>query len=203
MPLQLVLVRHGVTDWNEQGKLLGRSDVPLNVRGEKQAKAVGDALRELRPSAVLSSPQRRTMQTAEAIGEACGVQVKADDRLAEVWLRAWQGKTFDELGSDPDVLKYLADPFHESDEIEPITDVYDRLSGLLEELRDSGLNTPVVLVSHGDPLRILLAEMLGLPRGSFRSFSVDNGYASVARLGRKKTHVQTLNCPPEGLAAIL
>ncbi len=201
MATQVVLVRHGVTDWNEQGRLLGRSDIPLNQRGRAQAEAVGLALRDLAPGEIISSPQRRTLETAQIIAGLCKREVRTDDRLAEVWLRAWQGKTFADLHEDPDVHAYLRDPFHHSEEIEPYESVRQRISSLIGDLRDGRHAAPVVLVSHGDPLRTFIAEMLGLPAGQFRGFSVDNGSATTARIGRRKCHLQQLNWLPHGLNA--
>jgi broad specificity phosphatase PhoE len=200
MATQVVLVRHGVTDWNEQGRLLGRSETPLNVRGRVQARAAGEALRALAAGEILSSPQRRTVETAEIIGDACECAVRTDERLAEIWLRAWQGKTFAELHDEPDVHAYLRDPFHRSDEIEPFETVRARIVALIDELRGQPRDRPVVLVSHGDPLRILIAELLGLPPGGFRSFAVDNGSVSLARIGRRRSLVQLLNWQPGELA---
>jgi broad specificity phosphatase PhoE len=199
MATQVVLVRHGLTDWNEQGRLLGRSETPLNQRGHAQARALGEALRGLRPGEIRSSPQRRTVQTAEAIAAACGLTVTQDDRLAEIWLRGWQGKTFAELRDDADVHAYLRDPFHTSDEIEPLLSVRARIGATIEDLREHPRDAPVVLVSHGDPLRILVGEILGLPPGEFRRFAVDNGSASLARIGRKRAHLQLLNWLPGDL----
>ncbi len=199
MATRVVLVRHGVTDWNEQGRLLGRSDVPLNPRGRAQAEAVGAALKALGPAEIVSSPQRRTFETAEIIAAACDREVRTDERLAEVWLRGWQGKTFAELHDDPDVHAYLRDPFHHSDEIEAYESVRERIVSLIDELRTNQRDEPVVLVSHGDPLRTFVAELLGLPPGQFRGFSIDNGSATLARIGRKKNHLRVLNWLPGDL----
>jgi len=196
MATQIVLVRHGLTDWNEQGRLLGRSETPLNERGRAQALALGEALRGLSPGEIRSSPQRRTQETAQAIATACGLSVTLDERLAEIWLRGWQGKTFSELRDDADVQAYLRDPFHTSDEIEPLLSVRARIGAVIEDLREHPREAPVVLVSHGDPLRILVGEILGLPAGEFRRFAVDNGSASLASIGRKRAHLQLLNWLP-------
>ncbi len=199
MATQLILVRHGVTDWNEQGRLLGRSEVPLNQRGRAQAKAAGEALDALKPARLLSSPQRRTMQTAEEIGAICGLEVEADERLAEIWLRGWQGKTFADLHDDPDVHAYLKDPFHTCDEIEPFVSVQERIRSLMTQFRQEQEASPVVVVSHGDPLRVVVAEAIGLAPGNFRGFSLDNGSVTLVRIGRKQCHVDLLNWRPGDL----
>lgn len=196
MATQVILVRHGTTDWNEQGRLLGRSDVALNERGRAEVRALAASLRGLSPGEIRSSPQTRAVETAAAIAEACALEVTADDRLAEVWLRGWQGKTFAELHDDADVHAYLRDPFHTCDEIEPFPSVRQRIRDLIDDLRDNPRPRPVVLVSHGDPLRIFVAEILGLPPGEFRGFAIDNGSASLARVGRRRCHLQLLNWRP-------
>jgi len=199
MATQLILVRHGVTDWNEQGRLLGRSDTPLNQRGLGQARRAAEAIRDLQPGTILSSPQARTMQTASEIASLCEIEVTADERLAEIWLRGWQGKTFTELRDDPDVHAYLEDPFHTSDEIEPFVSVRERVRSLIDHLHDKPSAEPVVLVSHGDPLRIIVAEALGLEPGRFRGFSLDNGSVTLLRVGRVNCHLNLLNWRPGAL----
>lgn len=178
--MDLILVRHGLTDWNEQGRLMGRSDIALNASGEAQVEAVAQALRDLPVQAVLASPQRRTQQTAEAIARLHELSVRTEHALAEVWLGRWQGMTWNEIKDDPDVTRYLADPTHVSDAVEPGTSVHERVVGLVEGQR-SDAGECVVLVSHGDPLRILLAHYLSLPLAAYRRLEVAPASVSVLR----------------------
>jgi len=178
--VDLILVRHGLTDWNEQGRLMGRSDIELNARGQAQVQAVAEALHGLPVQAVLSSPQRRTQQTAEAIARVHQLPVRAEPALAEVWLGRWQGKTWNEIKDDPDVARYLADPTHVCDALEPGMSVHERVVGLVEGRR-SDAEESVVLVSHGDPLRILLAHYLSMPFAAYRRLEVAPASVSVLR----------------------
>ena len=178
--MDLILVRHGLTDWNEQGRLMGRSDIELNARGQAQVEAVAEALRGLPVQAVLSSPQRRTQQTAEAIAGAHQLPVRSEPALAEVWLGRWQGMAWNEIKDDPDVARYLADPSHVCDAFEPGTSVHERVVGLVEGRR-SDAQESVVLVSHGDPLRILLAHYLSLPLAAYRRLEIAPASVSVLR----------------------
>jgi broad specificity phosphatase PhoE len=179
--VDLILVRHGLTDWNEQGRLMGRSDIELNARGRAQVEAVAQALSGLPVRAVFASPQRRTQQTAEAIARAHNLAVVAEPALAEVWLGRWLGLTWNELREDPDVVRYLADPTHVSDAVEPGTAVHERVVGFAQRLRGE-TDATTVLVSHGDPLRILLAHYLAMPLAAYRRIEVAPASVSVVRL---------------------
>ena len=178
--MDLILVRHGLTDWNEQGRLMGRSDIELNARGQAQAEAVAEALRGVPVRAVVSSPQRRTQQTAEVIARPHQLSVRIEAALAEVWLGRWLGMTWEDLREDPDVARYLADPTCVSDAFEPAVAIHERVVDFVEGLRSDTDGTTVV-VSHGDPLRILLAHYLSMPLASYRRLEVAPGSVSVLR----------------------
>lgn len=196
--LDLLLVRHGLTDSNETGRLMGRSEIPLNSRGRAQATAVGEALRDLQVWRVLSSPQRRTLQTAELIAQACDVVVESEPALAEVWLDRWQGKTCAELRDDPDLRRYLADPAYRCDAIEPGADIAQRVVDLVERLRTEAGGRTVVLVSHGDPLRILLAHYLTVGLAGYRHLELAPGSVSVLRFtARARGQLCLLNWRPQ------
>lgn len=178
--MDLILVRHGLTDWNEQGRLMGRSDVELNARGQAQVQAVANALRSVPVRAVFSSPQRRTQQTAETIASVHNLPVRTEESLAEVWLGRWLGMTWNEVRTDPDVTRFLADPTHVSDAFEPGAAVHARVVGFVERLRSQTDDT-TVLVSHGDPLRVLVAHYLSMPLASYRRLEVAPASVSVIR----------------------
>jgi broad specificity phosphatase PhoE len=180
--VDLILVRHGLTDWNEQGRLMGRSDIELNARGRAQVEAVADALHRVPVRSIFSSPQRRAQQTAAAIARPHQLPVHTEAALAEVWLGRWQGLTWNDIREDPDVARCLADPTYVSDALEPGTAVHERVVGFVEGLRSDADET-VVLVSHGDPLRILLAHYLTMPLASYRRLEVAPGSVSVVRFG--------------------
>ncbi|MFN8643392.1 MAG: histidine phosphatase family protein [Candidatus Binatia bacterium] len=176
----LVLLRHGVTDWNEQGRLLGWAEIPLNERGRAQAAAAAAALRELPVAAIVASPQRRAQETATIVAAALGLAVETEADLAEVWVGHWQGQTAAQLAEHADVWRYFADPLHRCDAIEPTEEVAARVVAAGERLRARFGDRHVCLVSHGDPIRLLLAHCLGLPLAGFRRLHVDPGSISIA-----------------------
>ena len=176
----LVLVRHGATDWNEQGRLLGRAEIGLNVRGRAQAAALASSLVGRRFDAVLSSPQRRARETAASIATAHGVEVVSTPELAE----------------HPDAVRYAADGTHECAAIEDAASVQRRIVALLERLRGGGSGSHLCLVSHGDPLRLLLTHCLGAELGAFRRLRISLGSISRVRLETEGASVLGVNWRP-------
>jgi broad specificity phosphatase PhoE len=196
--LDLILVRHGLTDWNEEGRLLGRLSIPLNVRGRAEAEAVAAALREAPVDAVLSSPQLRAQQTAGPIAKAHGLGVREEEALSEVWLGPrWEGKTFNEIHDDPDIARVFQNPSYRCDAAEAAVDVQKRVVNFVEQMRAKEAGT-VVLVSHGDPLRAMIAHYLSMPLAAFRTLVVSNAAITVLRLDGGGPHAVLLNWRPSG-----
>ena len=189
----LILVRHGLTDWNEEGRLLGRVDIRLNSRGRTEAEHAAEALRGLPVGAVYSSPQPRTMETAEAVAGTHGLRVETDAGLDEVWLGRWQGKLVTELRGDPDLEKYIEDPTTICDAIEPASEVQDRIVALAERARSEMRDGTIVLVSHGDPLRLLLVHYLSMELPSFRRLELDTGSIIILRFTSRAARLLVLN----------
>lgn len=201
MDVFLAMVRHGVTDWNEQGRLLGRAEIELNARGRAQAAAMAAALAGRRLDAVLASPQRRAQETATPIAAAHGLAVQIEPGLAEVWVGRWQGKTYDELRAEPDALRYAADGTHLCETIEDAGAVQRRVLAVLERLRAGSCGTRVCAVSHGDPIRVLLAHCFGTELADFRRLRVDPGSLSLVRLDGQGAEVLTVNWRPSERSA--
>lgn len=191
--LNLILVRHGLTDWNEQGRLLGRNPIGLNERGQAQAERAARALGSLSIEAVYSSPQRRTQQTAEVIARELDLVVETEAGLDEVWLGHWQGKLVSELRGDPDLESTIDDPTYVCDVIEPAVEVQKRVVGFVERLRSETEVGNFVLVSHGDPLRLLVVHYLSTELVTFRRLEIENGSVSVLRFTPRGPRLLLLN----------
>ena len=194
---KLILVRHGLTDWNENGRLMGRSDVEINTRGRTQAERVAHALAPRAIDAIYSSPQVRARQTAAPLAEATRKDVVVESAFDEVWLsEAWKGKTVTELRGDEDLERTIVDPTYRSDAIEPIADVQARTVAGAERLHELHAGGTVVVVSHGDPLRVIVAHYLGLDLSMFRRLTCDNGSVSELVFNRRGPRLEILNWSP-------
>src|SRR5699024_7060288 len=89
----MLIVRHGHTQWNGEGRIQGTTDVALDSQGRAQAAAAAEALRTVRPSVIYTSDLARAADTAQAIADVCDVDVRVDKRLRERAYGPWEGLT--------------------------------------------------------------------------------------------------------------
>lgn len=186
---RLILVRHGVTDWNREGRFQGHLDPPLSDTGRHEARLAAERLAAdplLRPARILASSLGRAHETAAAIGAAAGVAVEAEPRLMEIGQGEWEGRTHAELEVE-DAERYRAwrsdAGIRQPPGGEAIEAASERVAGVLAELAGSD-RWPVCLVSHGGTLRILAHALLDLGSDHSRALDVDNASISVvARVG--------------------
>ena len=185
MSERIVLVRHGVTDWNREGRFQGHLDPPLAEAGRREARLAADriaAAAALRPARVISSSLARALQTADAIAEAAGVAVEPESRLMEIGQGEWEGRTHAELEVE-DADRYRewrsSAGIRQPPGGEPIETATRRVTSLLEEL-DRSRRWPICLVSHGGTLRILAHALLDLDGRRSTALDVDNASIGVA-----------------------
>lgn len=160
-------IRHGQTDWNAERRYQGHADIPLNETGRAQAARNGAALRawlaEARDALFVSSPLVRAAETLEIVREAMGLPRKRyaiDDRLIEIDLGRWNGKTHDEVAAeDPGVHARRATEkwaFRTPD-----GESYAEAAARVREFL-LALDRPAVIAGHGASGRILRAYLLGV-----------------------------------------
>lgn len=95
--MKLYLIRHGQTRWNEEGKIQGKTDIPLNREGIAQAQLLAEAMERRPVGAVYSSPLKRAYQTAACVAERQGLTPVPIDGLREVDFGLWEGMTWKEI----------------------------------------------------------------------------------------------------------
>jgi broad specificity phosphatase PhoE len=176
---QLILVRHGQTDANAAGLLLGRSDPPLNDAGRAQAAAAAERVAAFDPERVLTSPLLRTVETAEIVAARCGCAVEVEDRLVEADYGEYDGLPFAELPADL-TRRWRTEADFAPPGGESLASVGVRMAVLgAEILADLG-KAPVVAVSHVSPIKAAVCWALGLPDLAAWRMRLDN--ASITRL---------------------
>ena len=89
--MKLYIIRHGQTDWNVQGRIQGRQDIPLNAAGRSQAQMLAKGMEKRPVTAIYSSPQLRAMETAKALAGNQGVEVIPLPELVEIGYGDWEG----------------------------------------------------------------------------------------------------------------
>jgi uncharacterized phosphatase len=169
---QLLLVRHGRTEWNQLGRLQGREDIPLDDVGTAQAAAAARVLAEERWDAVVSSPLGRALGTAELIASACGLPMPTTDPdLVERHYGLAAGLHDHEVTARwPDWVL----PGSESR-----LEVYDRARPVLSRLAREYPSGRVVVVSHGGVIRSVVMGVEGWPARHRRG--MDNLGATLLR----------------------
>ena len=145
---ELLLVRHGETDWNAEGKLQGHTDRPLNDYGRRQAQALADKLAGESIDAVYASDLSRARETAEILGEKLGLTVAVDPDLREKNWGNWEGLTSDER-------------LHIEFEGETSEAHRDRTLSAVQRIVERHPGERVVVVTHGGSLRRIQAAVSG------------------------------------------
>jgi len=192
----LILLRHGETEWSLAGQHTGRTDIPLTARGEAAAAALAPRLAGRDIVAVFSSPARRAVTTASLAGLT---DVKLDPDLWEWDYGGYEGLTTPQIQEERPGW-YLwrdgvipGDAEHPGETVEQVGQRVDRVLGRVAPLLTGG---DVVLVAHGHVLRVLAARYLGLEPSGGRMFRLDTGTISTLDTEHDVRVMTSWNVPP-------
>jgi broad specificity phosphatase PhoE len=155
----IALVRHGRTEANRAGLLLGRADPPLDDTGRAQASALAASFADA-PVAVISSPLRRTVATAEAIAAPWGLAVETDERLIELDYGEWDERPLADVPVEAWV-RWRDEPTFAPPGGESLADVQRRVATCVAELLERAGDATIVAVSHVSPIKAAAAWALG------------------------------------------
>ena len=197
---ELILLRHGETEWSRDGRHTGRTDVPLTAKGITGAEALAPMVRERvagdRLVAVLASPAQRALRTAALAGLTV---TQIDPDLWEWDYGGYEGITTAQIqktrpgwdlwrdGVTP------GDAAHPGETVEQVGQRVDRVLKRAEPLLADG---DVALVAHGHVLRVLTARYLGLAPDGGRLFRLDTGTISTLGSEHANPVILTWNVPP-------
>jgi broad specificity phosphatase PhoE len=194
----LILLRHGETEWSAAGKHTGRTDVPLTERGAAAAVAAGPLLAARPIVAVFTSPACRAVRTAELAGLTGG---KQDPDLWEWDYGGYEGMTTAQIRRQRPGWNLWRDgvigggPAHPG---ETVDEVGARADRVLARASASLPDGDVALVAHGHVLRVLTARWLGLPATEGRLFRLDTGTVSALGFEHGDPVIAMWNMPPAG-----
>lgn len=174
---RLYLIRHGETDANKTGVLMGSTDIPLNETGRQQAELLRDRINALEVDSIFASPLTRAVETASVVfGEQ--VPIITDSSLQEFHFGDWEGMHFSEIAQQyPDIWQlWLTD--WEQTHIpggEAFAAFKHRVISVVEEIVRYNVGKRVAVVSHGGCIRSLLAHFFceSVSKGYWK-FKVDN-----------------------------
>ena len=186
---EIVLLRHGQTEWSLDGRHTGRTDLPLTREGERQARAAAALLAGTKISAAWSSPAERARRTAEL----AGLPLQGTDPDLWEWdYGGYEGVTTHDIQRGRPGWDLWTDGVIPGEPGrfpgESVAHVGERCDRVIRRVRplvapdsESALEGDVALVAHGHVLRVLVARWLGLPPADGAFFLLDT--ASVSRLG--------------------
>lgn len=182
----VILVRHGRTAANASGVLAGWSEgVPLDEVGHEQAAAVASRLAGVRLAGVITSPLERTQQTAQAIVDkqaaSSRVEFRSDEALGECHYGEWTGKELKKLAKDPLWKQVQSHPSSVTfPGGESLTAMQQRAVACVRQWNAHfGEKAVYAVVSHGDVIKAILADALGMHIDLFQRICVDPASVSI------------------------
>ena len=180
-PTRLLLVRHGVTEYSLERRFAGRSDLELTEAGHEQARQAAGRVAELGPvDVVISSPLRRTRQTAQQIADRLALPVLIEDGMIETDFGDWDGYTYDEVRQrwPAELQRWLADPAVAPPSGESFETVTRRVRRARDRILAQHGRKTVVVVSHVSPIKILVRLALDAPPSALQRMFL--GPASIS-----------------------
>ncbi|MBN1313409.1 MAG: histidine phosphatase family protein [Anaerolineae bacterium] len=177
---RLVLIRHGKTDWNLEGRYQGQADQPLNELGRSQAEKLAEQLAGQTFEAIYSSDLRRAQETARYLAEKVGLQVQLETRLREVNQGEWEGMLVGDIAANyPNEWEMLQrDPVHARPPGgESAAELSTRIWEAVDEISARHTAGPVVIVSHGLALAAILCRVRNLPLSRIFRLVPDNTHS--------------------------
>ncbi len=197
----LLLIRHGENDYVKTGKLAGRTPgVHLNEKGQKQAQALGEALKDVPLKALYSSPLERAMETAQPIAESHQLPILQEPDLMDTDIGKWQGKSLAVLRLTKawKIVQSAPSRFR-FPEGESFVDAQTRYVDALERIiqKHHKPQDVVAVVFHADPIKLAVCHFMGMPLDHFQRLSCDTASLTALHVSESNANLIKLNqCPP-------
>lgn len=205
-PTRICLVRHGETEWNAERRIQGQIDIGLNATGLRQAAAAGRWLKAAGIVALYSSDLKRAWTTALALGEALSLQPSAVPQMRERRYGVFEGLTYAEAQARyPDGYAAFEgrNAAYNFENGESLHEMYDRVTGKLQELAAAHRGQNIAVVLHGGVLDIINRFVRGNPLEAPRDFLIPNAgvnwIAAVDGCWRIETWGETAHLEPGAL----
>jgi broad specificity phosphatase PhoE len=193
---ELIVLRHGETEWSASGRHTGRTDIPLTKRGEAAAAELAPALARRQIVATFCSPAQRAVRTAELAGLT---DIKLDPDLWEWDYGGYEGRTTPQIQQERPGWYLWRDGVIPGDAEHPgetVAQVGARTDAVLARAKPLLASGDVALVAHGHVLRVLTARWLELDPDGGRLFRLDTGTYSTLGTEHDYPVISTWNLPP-------
>jgi broad specificity phosphatase PhoE len=187
---RLVLIRHGETDWNLEGRYQGQADPPLNQRGIAQAEQLAEALVETNLALLYTSPLQRAAQTAQIIAQRLAIPIYPEPRLMEIHLGEWQTHLRTDIEKRYPSLFHLwqtqpwtvAPPGGER-----LQQVQQRVYAAIDDLLKRHPHCTIGIVTHRIPIVMLKIRYQNLGAESIRTLHIPNTFFEVIEVDHRQS----------------
>jgi broad specificity phosphatase PhoE len=196
MMTSIYLVRHGQTAWNKEEIFRGRTDVPLNETGLKQAELAGQYFKGMEIHAIYSSPLSRAWQTAQKIAQIQTVKVEPLEGILDMSFGDWEGHAHQEIRKmDNETYRQWVESPHlvKLPGGESLDDVRGRAMAALEEVLRKHSEKTIVLVSHRVVCKVMICAILGLDNSHFWQIAQDTTAINLIQYKKGKYILSLMN----------
>ena len=186
--IKIYLLRHGETTASQSGGYCGSLDPELTPSGRLMAEDFAQAYAALPWAAIVSSPLKRAVATAQPLGEKTGLQIQLHNGLKEMAFGLWEGKCPEEVDCEfhDDYIRWLTDPgWNAPTGGQNGVEIARNSSIIIEEIKNTYASGNVLVVSHKATIRIMLCSLLGIDIGRFRDrISMPVGSVSIVEMAK-------------------
>ena len=175
----LYIIRHGRTDWNDEERLQGRTDIPLNEEGRKMARKAAEDFKDINFDIAFCSPLSRAKETAEILLEGRDIPIVFDERLLEMSFGVCEGMKYYFADPNTKVSTFFRDPEHYTDPpegAESMDELFERTGEFLREVVEPELSKgkDVLIVGHGAMNSAIICQVKNIPRSEYWSAGLEN-----------------------------
>ena len=193
----IIFLRHAQAENNTKRILAGRTEgVPLTKTGIEQAERIAKYLAPIDISAIYSSPIERAKHTAEIVAKNCSLDVVLDERLTEIDMGKFTRMNYDDMFAKYGniFLKfYENDPVISEHEVETFPNVQKRVLDLVDHVLKKHNNENVILVTHMDPIKSMLAKVMNLAPETLFELIIANASLTIVKEQDKKFSLSAIN----------
>ena len=194
----IIFLRHAQAENNTKRILAGRTEgVPLTKTGIEQAERMAKYLASIDISAIYSSPIERARHTAEIVAKNCSLEeVVIDERLTEIDMGKFTRMNYDDMFAKYGniFLKfYENDPVISEHEVETFPDVQKRVLDMVDHVLKKHKNENVILVTHMDPIKSMLAKVMNLLPETLFELIIENASLTIIKEQDKKFSISAIN----------
>ena len=193
----IIFLRHGQAINNTKRILAGRSlGVPLTETGVLQAKRIAKFLKPFNISTIYSSPMERAVNTSQIVAKHHSLEVKTDDRLIELDMGKFTGMAYDDIFAKHGnvFLKfYDGDLEIAHNGVETFVEVKKRILNIIDHILKEHVDENVLLVTHMDPIKAMLATIMDLKPTSLCELIIENASLTVFKEEQGKLSLFAIN----------